>query len=526
MNYTITTNPLIINDKTELLPELTKEIDRLYYKIRDRNNTKVIQQLNKLIEENPGIPILKNYLSSAYKIRGNHQKAEEINSWALREHPDYLFARLNEASICIENNEFDKALELLGEQLDIQALYPERNVFHISEATNFLRIVVTYLLETDRIDLAEEKYNQLIEIDPDTDAYDELGKYLTMKKFQRGVNRWTEENKNILKPKILNISKANNNAIAPVFEHPEIEFLYQFDLSISHQILGDILALPRQSLISDLEKVLDDAVNRYGWFCNLDYSSDSHSIVIHALHLLRELKACESLPKILSFLEYDFKFLDFWLGDHITDSLWHVLYDLGQSSLHLLREFLFKPGIDTYPKLAVSTAISEMAIQQVVPLDDIEQIYSELFSLLLSATTDDNLIDSEFNSFAISDAIDCKLSELQPLVKELFDKGIVSHSLMGNYNEVEKYFDNSIKHHRHNYIFYNIFDYYNYIVTNWYGYTEDDESLETPKIQTAFNAKTLPPELQQIFREKTGRNDPCPCGSGKKYKKCCWEKEL
>jgi uncharacterized protein YchJ len=22
-------------------------------------------------------------------------------------------------------------------------------------------------------------------------------------------------------------------------------------------------------------------------------------------------------------------------------------------------------------------------------------------------------------------------------------------------------------------------------------------------------------------REKPGRNDPCPCGSGKKYKKCC-----
>lgn len=25
---------------------------------------------------------------------------------------------------------------------------------------------------------------------------------------------------------------------------------------------------------------------------------------------------------------------------------------------------------------------------------------------------------------------------------------------------------------------------------------------------------------------KVGRNDPCPCGSGKKYKKCCAEKEL
>jgi SWIM/SEC-C metal-binding protein len=23
---------------------------------------------------------------------------------------------------------------------------------------------------------------------------------------------------------------------------------------------------------------------------------------------------------------------------------------------------------------------------------------------------------------------------------------------------------------------------------------------------------------------KIGRNDPCSCGSGKKYKKCCWQK--
>lgn len=25
---------------------------------------------------------------------------------------------------------------------------------------------------------------------------------------------------------------------------------------------------------------------------------------------------------------------------------------------------------------------------------------------------------------------------------------------------------------------------------------------------------------------KVGRNDPCPCGSGKKYKKCCLNKEI
>ena len=27
--------------------------------------------------------------------------------------------------------------------------------------------------------------------------------------------------------------------------------------------------------------------------------------------------------------------------------------------------------------------------------------------------------------------------------------------------------------------------------------------------------------VSESFVSKTGRNDPCPCGSGKKYKKCC-----
>lgn len=31
----------------------------------------------------------------------------------------------------------------------------------------------------------------------------------------------------------------------------------------------------------------------------------------------------------------------------------------------------------------------------------------------------------------------------------------------------------------------------------------------------------LNPPKTKIAEKKVGRNDPCPCGSGKKYKKCC-----
>lgn len=30
-------------------------------------------------------------------------------------------------------------------------------------------------------------------------------------------------------------------------------------------------------------------------------------------------------------------------------------------------------------------------------------------------------------------------------------------------------------------------------------------------------------ESKQVNLKKIGRNEPCPCGSGKKYKKCCLE---
>jgi len=40
------------------------------------------------------------------------------------------------------------------------------------------------------------------------------------------------------------------------------------------------------------------------------------------------------------------------------------------------------------------------------------------------------------------------------------------------------------------------------------------------KVQVVTEQPTAP-RIRPIELGKTGRNDPCPCGSGKKYKKCC-----
>jgi preprotein translocase subunit SecA len=45
--------------------------------------------------------------------------------------------------------------------------------------------------------------------------------------------------------------------------------------------------------------------------------------------------------------------------------------------------------------------------------------------------------------------------------------------------------------------------------------------LDSPMTKAAVNRDAPPKQAAKVAGKKVGRNDPCPCGSGKKYKHCC-----
>ena len=49
----------------------------------------------------------------------------------------------------------------------------------------------------------------------------------------------------------------------------------------------------------------------------------------------------------------------------------------------------------------------------------------------------------------------------------------------------------------------------------------------TPEERAAQKQKQKLQVQKTIYNDKpkAGRNDPCPCGSGRKYKNCCWDKD-
>jgi hypothetical protein len=54
----------------------------------------------------------------------------------------------------------------------------------------------------------------------------------------------------------------------------------------------------------------------------------------------------------------------------------------------------------------------------------------------------------------------------------------------------------------------------------WWSCFKEDRKWEKQKGERRLSPVSVVP-VAQSKRKKVGRNDPCPCGSGKKYKKCC-----
>jgi hypothetical protein len=115
------------------------------------------------------------------------------------------------------------------------------------------------------------------------------------------------------------------------------------------------------------------------------------------------------------------------------------------------------------------------------------------------------------------------LSELRGLVKEAFDRGIIDPTWL-LYRDFEDDLEQAIENptepwadRRDEYtLFGNTID----ELSRWYGFSEKHE--EDRERARSTPPPLFPPDEPHINPLRgVGRNDPCPCGSGKKYKKCC-----
>ncbi len=142
--YKITDEPV----KSTKSDYINKLIAKSYLAVQD-NPKKQIKKLKALIEKYPDVPAFKNYLMAAYKITGDKKRALKVIKIINEQHPDYFFGKTSLAEHYLDKGKYEKVPEILGSIKDISEIYPEKDVFHISEVANFHHFVAQYYLEKD-----------------------------------------------------------------------------------------------------------------------------------------------------------------------------------------------------------------------------------------------------------------------------------------------------------------------------------------------------------------------------------------
>ena len=518
--YNITTDPNYLNKENPITPELSILLER-YYKLAFGGKKSSVQKIMNAIEKYPNNPQLKNYLSVLYEQIGDTKKMYEVNRWITTEHPDYLFGKINLANEYYFKKEYNKMPEILGDAMELKALYPDRKTFHLNEVTSFFKCAISYFTAIGDIEQAEIRYNILEKIAPESADTDDALNHIFIARMGASLKRFEQEKNNRISVKTEK-QEIKTNAVAPKFANTEIEWLYSNGLYINEDKINTLLSLPRTLLISDLELVLQDSIDRYAYFHDLikdeGWKEEKMNFVIHAIFLLGELESEESIESIFNVLKQSNDYLDLYLGDFITSAIWEPIYKIANHNLDVCKQFMFKPGIDTYARSVFPDMVEQVAHHQPERRNEVIDWFKELILFFLNSKLEDNVIDSDVVALLICNVIDMKGKELMPEIEMLFDKGIVSLGICGDWREVKKAFEQPTRYNKKRDIL-TINEHYKEITSTWASYNED-------KSDSSFDfMKNFKPSTEPIRTEpKIGRNDPCPCGSGRKYKKCCYDK--
>ena len=495
----------------DVTPAQIKLLRELAIRVQGKIDKVLLRKLEKLSKENPNLPQLKNYITVAYNRLGNVVKSIEINDQLLKEFPDYLHARLNAANHYIHSGEPHKALEFLGENLHLKESFPDRIEFHFSEVQSYYFTTVIYAIAIKDLTLAENRLDFFKAIDEENPRIEELEERVDHLRWYLKFDYSKNEDDDFLEF-IENTPPVTDRVDPPVFHHLEVYQLYQLGFKKAMPTLDTILALPRATVIQDLELVLQDGIERYPYFTDEEWSVFTHSFPLHALFLLMELKATESLAAVLDFLQYEEDFLELYIGDFLTEELWQCVYVLGKDKPIILKEFLLKPGVYSFAKSAVSQALIQISILEPYRSKEIEALFEEILSFFINVNEEVNVIDPTFLGLIIGDIADAQFRALFPLVEKLYDLDYIDLSIEGDFEDFIK------NHNEHtsrtpNYEFQTLSAIYS--SPDFYEESEPKKELRQNSIQE-------PKVIQMpVSRVKVNRNDPCPCGSGKKYKKCC-----
>lgn len=533
-NYYITTNPDEMDDGWPVSEAMAMVISAIYERVMALD-PHAVRDLKRLIRANPSVPVLRNLLTNYYRFKDDLEKAYEINRETLELFPDHVFTRVNLVHEYIDKGQLEKVEGVLGHHLEISDMLPKRKTFHISEVLAYSQAVIRYVISNKDFILAEnriENFYTLLEKFPDSQRNNisALEDDLKFAKIRAGIP-------------VADIP-------IPKLSNPLLLELYCNSMRINHGLIANILHLPHKSILQDLEIILRNCLDNFFEYTQLQPDSRLTDHPFHALFLIAEIGDEDSLPILLEVLSWPDEVLHFWFNDFLTEEYWKILLKVVGKNTDQMLKFILKPGIDPYARSVISQMMGQLALLKPQRRPEIIGWFRKLLNEI--NTNPEFLNDKE------AVPADLYLGDLEEIkALELEQEMINTHNLylsendqmFGGLEQMIHYLNLEEPIRILPDPFPDIYSKYNQYLLEWEFYSSDRDLEEIEMIRNPglyaldededededdlYDEDEIYDEWNEVdskndFTPHTivgtkepGRNEPCPCGSGKKYKKCC-----
>jgi len=261
-------------------------------------------------------------------------------------------------------------------------------------------------------------------------------------------------------------------------------------------------------LIETLENVLSDP-DKYVEFDDLQ----DHIYSLMLLGYFRESKAHKVIVDLFSLPDGIPHEL---FGDLTTNDLPTILLRTCGGSFELIKSMALNKNADDYCRGSALNALAYAVIDGIAPREEVLSFFGTLF------TGDEADEISDFWGLLANIVCDLYPEEIMATIKQAYEDDLIFSGMIG-YEDFEKALEDGkekclerLKNDLERRSLDDIHD----SMSWWACFNQDKKDSVPNDVPLKSKVTTFKKKAKKI-----GRNAPCPCGSGKKYKKCCLNKK-
>ena len=275
----------------------------------------------------------------------------------------------------------------------------------------------------------------------------------------------------------------------------------------------------KEEITPELLRVLEEIADPEG--ARRRAVEDGYMTHLYAMYLLAQFREPRAHPLVLKIGMLPSDLLDTLLGDFVTEAFGNVLASTCGGDIAGIQSLIENADADEWVRGGALGALVTLVAAGVKSREEVAGYFGELFRGKLTDTND--IVWSDLVVYTT----DLYATEFLGEIEKAYENGLVDPEII-NLEDVHRDFakgkewalEQLARNSHRKFIDDTVEEY-----GRWYCFHRDENDLASQRREKMEIPGPVWDDISVPYRRdspKVGRNEPCPCGSGRKYKKCCW----